>query len=173
VSLSEVKDVQVEDLLGRDPVQLDTKVISRFLRDQVVLGDIEKNTQLGIYGHMDQPHTNPLYPNGLPVGYQESVQIGPAVILSTLDENGVRAYEVEIVQKTNQPRPAQKSMVIRVTDPDLLERTGGIVQGMSGSPIIQNGKIIGAVTHVFVDDPTMGYGIFIENMLNQMGNPAE
>ncbi|MBE5782914.1 MAG: SpoIVB peptidase [Clostridiales bacterium] len=144
-----------------------------FLRDQVVLGDIEKNTQLGIYGHMDQPHTNPLYPNGLPVGYQESVQIGPAVILSTLDENGVRAYEVEIVQKTNQPRPAQKSMVIRVTDPDLLERTGGIVQGMSGSPIIQNGKIIGAVTHVFVDDPTMGYGIFIENMLNQMGNPAE
>lgn len=136
-----------------------------FLRDQVVLGDMEKNTQLGIYGHLDTPHQNPLYPDGVPVGYQESVELGPATILSTIDGNGVRAYSVEIIQAARQLTPAQKSMVIRVTDPVLLEKTGGIVQGMSGSPILQNGRIIGAVTHVFVDDPTQGFGVYIEWML--------
>ena len=88
-----------------------------------------------------------------------------ATILSTIDGNGIRAYSVEIVQTARQLSPAQKSMVIRVTDPVLLEKTGGIVQGMSGSPILQNGRIVGAVTHVFVDDPTRGYGLYIEWML--------
>ena len=99
------------------------------------------------------------------MGYQESVQPGPAQILSTVDQNGIRAYDIEITQVSRQLSPSQKSMVIRVTDPALIEKTGGIVQGMSGSPIIQNGRIIGAVTHVFVDDPTHGYGVFIEWML--------
>ena len=137
-----------------------------FLRDQVILGDMEKNTQLGIYGYLDAPYQNPLYPDGVPVGYQESVEVGPAIILSTIDGNGVRAYSVEIVQAARQLMPAQKSMVIKVTDPVLLEKTGGIVQGMSGSPILQNGRIIGAVTHVFVDDPTQGFGVYIEWMLS-------
>lgn len=137
-----------------------------FLRDQVILGDMEKNTQLGIYGYLDAPYQNPLYPDGVPVGYQESVEVGPATILSTIDGNGVRAYSVEIVQAARQLTPAQKSMVIKVTDPVLLEKTGGIVQGMSGSPILQNGRIIGAVTHVFVDDPTQGFGVYIEWMLS-------
>mgnify|MGYP004560452325 FL=1 len=137
-----------------------------FLRDQVILGDMEKNTQLGIYGYLDAPYQNPLYPDGVPVGYQESVEVGPATILSTIDGNGVRAYSVEIVQAARQLMPAQKSMVIKVTDPVLLEKTGGIVQGMSGSPILQNGRIIGAVTHVFVDDPTQGFGVYIEWMLS-------
>ena len=83
-----------------------------------------------------------------------------------LDGGGVRAYQVEITQINRQLRPGQKSMVLRVTDQELLQKTGGIVQGMSGSPILQNGRIIGAVTHVFVDDPTQGYGLFIEWMLD-------
>lgn len=136
-----------------------------FLRDQVILGDIGENTVLGIYGKLSKPAVNPLYPEGVPVGYQESVELGPATILSTIDGNGIRAYSVEIIQAARQLTPNQKSMVIRVTDPVLLEKTGGIVQGMSGSPILQNGHIIGAVTHVFVDDPTRGYGLYIEWML--------
>ncbi len=136
-----------------------------FLNDRRVLGSIEENTPLGIYGTLDKPFVNPLYPNGLPVGYQESVMIGPASILSTVDGEGMREYKVEIIQKTRQALPGQKSMVIRVTDEDLLKKTGGIVQGMSGSPIVQNGRVIGAVTHVCVDDPTQGYGLYIEWML--------
>lgn len=119
-----------------------------FLQDQVLLGDIEKNTNLGIYGRMEKEYVNPLYPEGLPVGYQETVHEGPAMILSTVEGKEMKAYEVEIVQVTRQTSPAPKSMVIHVTDPKLIEKTGGIVQGMSGSPIIQDGKIIGAVTHV-------------------------
>ncbi len=136
-----------------------------FLRSRKELGDIGLNTELGIYGTANAPLSNPLYPDGLLVGYQETVLPGPAQILSTVDGNGIRAYDVEILQANRQYSPSQKGMVIRVTDPDLLEKTGGIVQGMSGSPIIQNGRIIGAVTHVFVDDPTRGYGVYIEWML--------
>lgn len=136
-----------------------------FLRSQQMLGDIGINTGLGIYGRMERPVKNPLYPDGLPVGYQESVQEGPAQILSTVDGKDIRAYDVTIVKANRQYAAAPKSMVIQVTDPDLLEKTGGIVQGMSGSPIIQNGRLIGAVTHVFVDDPTRGYGVYIEWML--------
>ena len=121
-----------------------------FLRRQTVLGNIEENTALGIYGKLDSPYVNPLYPEGLPVGYQETVEIGPATILSTIDGEGMKEFSVEIIQASRQLAPAQKSMIIRVTDPELLKETGGIVQGMSGSPIIQNGRIVGAVTHVQV-----------------------
>lgn len=136
-----------------------------FLRQQVVLGSIESNTPLGIYGSMEKAPESSLYPQGLPVGYRETVKVGPAQILSTIDGQGVKAYDVQITHVARQATPAQKSMVIKVTDPELLEKTGGIVQGMSGSPILQNGRIIGAVTHVFVDDPTQGYGLYIEWML--------
>ena len=137
-----------------------------FLKDQVIFGDIEENTNLGVFGKMDAPYVNPLYPDGLPIGYQETVKTGPAAILSTIDGEGIKEYTVEITQVTRQMSPAPKSMVIKVTDPRLLSATGGIVQGMSGSPILQNGRIIGAVTHVFVDDPTQGYGVYIEWMLS-------
>ena len=137
-----------------------------FLKDQVVLGSIEENTQLGIFGEMKAPYVNPLYPDGLPIGYRETVETGPATILSTVQGETVKEYSVEIEQLNRQTSPGPKSMVIRVTDPDLLAQTGGIVQGMSGSPILQNGRIIGAVTHVFVDDPTHGYGVYIEWMLS-------
>ncbi|MBR3107799.1 MAG: SpoIVB peptidase [Clostridia bacterium] len=121
-----------------------------FLRDQVVLGSIEENTNLGVFGELDAPYVNPLYPDGLPIGFQETVKTGPATILSTIDGEGIKEYTVEIVQASRQMAPSQKSMILKVTDPRLLQSTGGIVQGMSGSPIIQDGRIIGAVTHVQV-----------------------
>ena len=95
------------------------------------------------------------------------VQEGEATLLCTLGEDGVCSYTVEISNIDHGGRPT-KSFTVHVTDEKLLSRTGGIVQGMSGSPLIQNGKIIGAVTHVLIDDPTSGYGIFIGNMLSAM-----
>ena len=138
-----------------------------FLREAVVLGDIRRNSILGIYGAMDAPAANPLYPDGLPIGLRDSVHPGAASILSSVDGSGVQEYAIEITRVTPQTAPAPKSMVIRVTDERLLSATGGIVQGMSGSPIIQDGKIVGAVTHVFVSDPTQGYGLYVDWMLGE------
>ncbi len=143
-----------------------------FLREKQVLGDIRSNTILGIYGQMDQPAANPLYPEGLPIGLRDGVHTGKATILSSVDGRGIQAYEVEITRVNPQSSPAPKSMVLRVTDPALLAATGGIVQGMSGSPIVQDGRIIGAVTHVFVSDPTQGYGLYIDWMLAQSEETA-
>ncbi len=140
-----------------------------FLREGEVLGNIRRNSILGIYGTMDSPAANPLYPEGLPIGLRSGVHTGAATILSSVDGNGVQAYAVEITRVNPQSAPAPKSMVIRVTDERLLAATGGIVQGMSGSPIIQDGRIIGAVTHVFVSDPTQGYGLYVDWMLQESG----
>ena len=136
-----------------------------FLREQKTLGTVEKNTIYGIFGHMDSAWTNPLYPGGLPVGDRTQVHTGAASILSTVSGTQIQEYSIEITQVQRQNSPAPKSLVLRVTDPRLLDTTGGIVQGMSGSPILQDGKIIAAVTHVLVSDPTQGYGVFIDWML--------
>src|SRR5690625_1389519 len=96
-----------------------------------------------------------------------------AKILTVLKGEKVEAFDVEIVSSVPQKKPATKGMVVKVTDPKLLNETGGIVQGMSGSPIIQDDKIIGAVTHVFVNDPTSGYGVHIEWMLQEAGVPEK
>ena len=101
----------------------------------------------------------------LVVASQSEIEEGPAYILTTIENDKIEKFEIEIERITPQQYPDVKSMIIRVTDEELLRRTGGIVQGMSGSPIIQDGKLVGAVTHVLVNDPTRGYGIFIENML--------
>ena len=138
-----------------------------FLREKETLGDIRSNTILGVYGTLDAPAVNPLYPDGLPIGLRDTVHTGAASILSTVDGGGVQEYAIEIVRVNPQSAPAPKSMVIRVTDPRLLEKTGGIVQGMSGSPIIQDGRIVGAVTHVFVGDPQQGYGLYVDWMLQE------
>ena len=100
----------------------------------------------------------------MPVG--TDVKSGPATILSTVAGENTREYSVEILKVYPNAGESGRNMLLRITDQELLNVTGGIVQGMSGSPIIQNGKLIGAVTHVLVNDPTTGYGIFIENMLN-------
>ena len=139
-----------------------------FLQNAAVLGDIAQNTTLGISGTLTTAATNPLYPDGLPIGTRSSVHTGAATILSTIGTGGVQEYTVEITHVSQQNAPAAKSMVLRVTDTRLLDATGGIVQGMSGSPIIQDGKLIGAVTHVFVSDPTQGYGLYVDWMLSQM-----
>ena len=140
-----------------------------FLREAEVIGDIDRNSILGIYGEMDETVSNTLYPQGLPIGLRSGVHTGPATILSSVDGTGIREFDVEITRVNQQSSAAPKSMVIQVTDPDLLAITGGIVQGMSGSPIIQDGRIIGAVTHVFVSDPTQGYGLYIDWMLEEAG----
>ncbi len=138
-----------------------------FLRENRILGPIALNNVYGIYGSLDEIPQHPLYPDGLPIGRRDAVHTGPATILCTVGADGMREYDVEIVEVARQSSPAQRSMVLHVTDEALLERTGGIVQGMSGSPILQDGRLIGAVTHVFVNDPTMGYGLYIEWMLAQ------
>ena len=136
-----------------------------FLREDRVMGTISRNNIFGIYGGMTDPPAHPIYPDGLPIGRKDAVHPGPATILCTVGAEGMREYDVEIVEVNRQSAPAQRSLVLKVTDKELLEKTGGIVQGMSGSPIIQDGRLIGAVTHVFVNDPTMGYGLYIEWML--------
>lgn len=130
------------------------------------LGEIYDNTDQGIYGQLSaQARARFDAMECIPAGYRQDVSVGPAQIRCCVDGT-VRDYEIRITRVDLTSRD-NKGMVIQVTDPELLELTGGIVQGMSGSPIIQNGKMIGAVTHVFVQDSTKGYGIFLENMLEQ------
>ncbi|MGI5884257.1 MAG: SpoIVB peptidase [Candidatus Spyradocola sp.] len=130
------------------------------------LETLSKNTEFGVYGTAGDADPNPLYPEGLPAAAQSEVELGPATILTTIDDRGVQEFDCEIIRLTPQASKASRSMVVEITDPDLLSVTGGIVQGMSGSPILQNGKIVGAVTHVYVNDPTKGYGLYIDWMLD-------
>ena len=132
------------------------------VRSEKAIGALRKNTGCGVFGELKTAASG----QALPVADFEEVHLGNAKILSTVNEKGPREYSVEIVKIYAENRQNHRNFLIRVTDPDLLEQTGGIVQGMSGSPIIQDGKLIGAVTHVLVNDPTTGYGIFIENMLD-------
>ena len=138
-----------------------------FLREKRVIGGITRNNVFGIYGSLTAAPEHPLYPEGLPIGRRDAVHAGPATILCTVDVEGMKAYDVEITQVSRQSTPAQRSIVLKIVDEELLQKTGGIVQGMSGSPIIQDGRLIGAVTHVFVNDPAMGYGLYIEWMLQE------
>lgn len=129
------------------------------------LGKIRKNTEVGIYGRAERGVFNG---KAVPVATVDEIQRGSAVILSDLEGNGVQEYAIEISSVDRSGDKKHKDMTLRITDPRLLEKTGGIVQGMSGSPIIQGGRLVGAVTHVFSKDPTRGYGIFIENMMSQL-----
>lgn len=132
-----------------------------------ILGTITQNTDVGIFGTVDK--IDSLFADQTPVAAadKEEIEKGPAVIRCSIDDK-VKEYEIIITQVDVKSKDANKGIEIEVTDAELLELTGGIVQGMSGSPIIQNGKLVGAVTHVFVQDSTKGYGIFIENMLEQL-----
>ncbi len=124
-------------------------------------GSIISNNENGIYGNIDII-SNSL--DILPVAFIDEITTGKAEIISTVRDNKTEIFEIEIERISKSAD--NKNFVVKVTDEELLSVTGGIVQGMSGSPIIQNGRIVGAVTHVFVNDPTKGYGIFIDNMLN-------
>jgi stage IV sporulation protein B len=128
------------------------------------IGSIEKNTPVGVFGKMKENETGEYADDFMPVALKQDIKKGKAWIYSNLDGTTPKKYEVEI-EEIDMGSTDNKSMLIRVTDEKLLSLTGGIVQGMSGSPILQDGKIVGAVTHVLVDDPTRGYGVFIETML--------
>ncbi|GAA0351089.1 SpoIVB peptidase [Bacillus horti] len=146
---------------------------ARFVNENRVLGDIKKNTPFGIFGHMKEKPDKGLSEKAIPIALNEEVEKGPAQIYTVVEGEKVEKYDIEIVEVMAQKFPATKGLVLKVTDPKLLEKTGGIVQGMSGSPIIQNGKLVGAVTHVFINDPTSGYGCFIEWMLEDAGVPIQ
>jgi stage IV sporulation protein B len=137
------------------------------------IGTVEENTPFGIFGHFQRsPQMSELrLGEALPVARPSQVHEGPAKILTVLNGNQVQAFSIRILNSETQRKPGTKGLVIKITDPRLLKVTGGIIQGMSGSPIIQNGMLVGAVTHVFVNDPTCGYGIHIEWMLrgNELG----
>ncbi|GFN35435.1 SpoIVB peptidase [Tepidimicrobium xylanilyticum] len=139
-----------------------------FYETEKVLGQITKNSPYGIFGVIGDEFIQSNKRKPIPIGFKEEVKEGKAYILTTINDDKIEKFEIEILKVQPQQFPSQKSMTIRITDEDLLQKTGGIVQGMSGSPIIQNGKLIGAVTHVFVNDPTKGYGIYIEWMLEQL-----
>lgn len=132
-----------------------------------ILGKLTGNSEVGVFGHFD---TLPEAADNaaLPVAMPDEVKEGKAYILTTVGDNVRERFEIEIEDIDRDESRLTKSFSVRVTDPGLLEISGGIVQGMSGSPIIQNGKLIGAVTHVLINDPTRGYGIFISNMLSGM-----
>ena len=126
-------------------------------------GALIRNTACGVYGVLSSlPEALPCEP--LPIALKDEIHAGEATIRCTLDAEGPAEYTVEL-SAINKNADGSKCFVVKVTDPGLIEKTGGIVQGMSGSPIIQDGKLVGAVTHVLINDPTRGYGIFIENML--------
>ena len=124
------------------------------------IGSLYINGETGVYGIMDSFDADDKV---VPVALRQEVKTGAAQIICTVDDTGAEYYNIEI-KKIFDGTDNQRNMVIKVTDPVLLKKTGGIVQGMSGSPILQNGMLVGAVTHVFVDDPTEGYAIFAQNM---------
>ncbi len=138
-----------------------------FIKDNKLTGEIKQNNGCGIFGKFQNKNWQKEFTSQVEIATKEEIQIGTAQILSTISGNHPKLYACEIVSKDMGKNKTEKGMVLKITDPTLLETTGGIVQGMSGSPILQNGKLIGAVTHVFVADPTRGYGIFIENMIGE------
>jgi len=157
-----VVDVQATDIIkGRkgEPGELKGSF------DTLKIGTLTGNTSNGVYGILDtspESATN----EAISIAFSGEITEGAAYIYSEVDGYGVKKYDVSISDIDLKSKDG-KSFVVEITDDELLSKTGGIVQGMSGSPIIQNGKLIGAVTHVLVNDPTRGYGIFIENMLSE------
>ncbi len=140
--------------------------------DGAYLGEITQNSEVGLYGTIDKSQQNFFEGQKIPIALQQEIHEGKASILSNIEGNKVEEYEIEIESVSHYSHNVNKGMVLRITDERLLSKTGGIVQGMSGSPILQDGKLIGAVTHVFVQNPEKGYGIFIENMIKQQKSAA-
>ncbi len=136
-----------------------------FEEDGPTLGEISKNLPSGIFGKANKNFLSS--ENTMPVASRKEITTGKAQILSNIEGQKTESFDIEILRIVPNKISVNKGMIIKITDKNLLDKTGGIVRGMSGSPIIQNGKIVGAVTHVFVNDPTRGYGIFIENMLDE------
>ena len=162
IMTGDVVDVRVTDVIkGYSGIPGELK--GNFVSNNSI-GNITLNDKTGVYGRLYEYDKSQ---KEISVGLKQDVKEGKATILTTLDNNIVEEFEIEIKKINFNNMDDVKNMVIEVTDKSLLEKAGGIVQGMSGSPILQNGKIVGAVTHVFVNDPTKGYGIFMENMYDK------
>ena len=134
------------------------------------IGRVDKNTECGVFGTLNEMPKNTQ--NAIPIAHKKEVKCGEAEIISTVKNGKTATYKIEITE-IDQSSDGSKSFKIKVTDPTLIALSGGIVRGMSGSPIIQNGRLVGAVTHVLVANPTEGYGIFIENMLSAAQSQAQ
>lgn len=139
-----------------------------------IYGTLSQNTDCGVFGVLSKTAADRLGSESreYKMGYRQDITLGDAYILSTVSGTEPKKYSIVIEQVDYNSREASKNMIIRITDEELIENSGGIVQGMSGSPIIQNDRLIGAVTHVFVADPTRGYGIFAENMYENISDSA-
>ena len=139
------------------------------LTNQETIGNVSKNTKFGVYGKLNNMTSlNIGKENEIPVAKREEITTGKAKILCSLENNQKEEYEIEIQKVFINNNTDNKSMIIKIIDDRLIEKTGGIIQGMSGSPIIQNGKFIGCVTNVLVSNPKLGYGIFADIMIKQM-----
>lgn len=136
-----------------------------FVNEDKIIGKVTDNTECGIFGKADKSILKNHKVKPMKIALRDEIKEGDAKIITTLDESGPKYYDIKIEKLLSQDKPGPKSMIIKITDSKLLEKTGGIVQGMSGSPIIQNNKIVGAVTHVLINKPDTGYGIYIEWML--------
>ena len=135
------------------------------------MGQLYANTPSGIFGTLSQEQDLPLG-SAVSVAKPKEIHVGDVTIRSNIQGEDVKEYHAQIVRIYPDDPEDTRDFLIKITDPELLEQTGGIVQGMSGSPILQDGKLIGAVTHVLVNDPTQGYGIFVENMLKAAQSSA-
>lgn len=142
------------------------ELMGTFSRENVI-GSVDKNCDYGVYGYVDNVSSMTEGKTAIQIGGRLTAKPGRAVILSCINGDEIEEFDIEIIKTNFQSSSNQKSMVIRVIDKELIARTGGIVQGMSGSPIIQDGKLIGAVTHVFVNDASKGFGLYIDWMLEQ------
>ena len=137
--------------------------------NSVTIGNIYKNSNLGIYGIIDNfSSLNIDFNKEMEIARRDEIQKGKATLLCNLEGNAIEEYKIEIEKIFLNNNYDNKSMLIKVKDPKLIEKTGGIIQGMSGSPIIQNGKFVGAVTNVLVNDPTQGYAVFGDIMIKEM-----
>lgn len=141
----------------------------RFISREHEIGHIERNSPFGVFGMMQVKPTHPFFDRQVPVALPGQVHEGPAKMLTVLHGQNIQSYDVEIENLARQDHPSTKSMIVHVVDARLLQEAGGIVQGMSGSPLLQDGKLVGAVTHVFVSDPTRGYGVYAQWMLKESG----
>lgn len=137
-----------------------------FSLDNNTIGTISENTQVGLFGSICDADFSASFKETIPILPKSDITLGPAQIMCNLTGDAVECYDIEIQKTFMHSNDYTKGMIIKICDEELIKKTGGIVQGMSGSPIIQDGKLAGAVTHVFINDPTKGYGIFINDMLN-------
>lgn len=143
--------------------------VGSFSGEQDVIGTIERNTKFGIFGTLSKVPRNPYFSEAIPIAMAEEVTPGYADLYTVVEDSRVERFRVEIQRVARQATPQIKGLVIRVVDPRLLSLTGGIVQGMSGSPIVKDNKLVGVLTHVFVSDQTRGYGVLAEWLAREAG----